>query len=985
MQIDCKKVLIIALFTILLLGLGTLSLLAADQPKNVLILNSYHQGLAWTDGQTEAIIAKMPNYWEQQRFIEYLDWKRYPTSENLQRQYEYLKAKYAHQKIDLLITTDDAALQFALEHREELFSDAPIVFSGVFKSKAIDLLQGKDRVTGVYEALDSEGTIRLALKINPQVRNIYVFHDTTESGEASGEDVISAVNGLNALKDNEEDKIKVFCLSDLSFKEITDKVSILGNDSIVIIGSYNMDKTGIILAPELFAAQVSAHSTVPVYSLYEFLLGSGITGGSMLSAYIHGERAAELGLKILQGEDIAQLPAVEAENIVTAFDYNKLIRFAIPEKALPEGSVLINKPFSVLEAYRPQITKALTIFFTLIGLVIILLLNISKRKENEKLLRNQKEELTAVYEELTASEEELRQQFNEIVAHEQALRQSEERFKLAMEATRDTIWEWDLASGLRSYSGHTYEMLGYRGEELAKFSDWQVLIHPNDWKLVQRNLAAHLSRKSEIYSCEYRLRCKEGQYKWIRANGKALFDCSGKPYKIVGSHRDITDLKEQEQKMVHLAYHDFLTDLPNQAMIKEIMEEEIEKAHQTETCHGLLFLDIDNFKVINDSFGHSIGDQLLVVISRYLQEILGTAHVVAKFGGDEFIVLLRDLASKHQAEEYAEQLINLFEKAVIVENFVCYVSASIGIVYYPEDGTNFEELFKNADTAMYQAKQHGKKKYVIFDQKMNDAVVEKVKIQNNLQQAIEKQEFFLNYQPQVELDAGKVVGFEALIRWQKESELIPPSKFIPIAEETGQIIPLGEWVLKTACIFMKKIHDIGYEELSISVNISSVQLRQKDFVDNVLEIIEQTGLSPNKLVLEITETVLIEFLDPHILATLDLLQGKGIAISLDDFGQGYSSLNYIRLLPISTIKIDKSFIADIGQDDSENIAGAIIVLAHRLGLRVVAEGVEVPEQLNYLKGYHCDEVQGYLISKPLPAEDVLKLLEDFREGKQKLI
>jgi predicted signal transduction protein with EAL and GGDEF domain len=250
----------------------------------------------------------------------------------------------------------------------------------------------------------------------------------------------------------------------------------------------------------------------------------------------------------------------------------------------------------------------------------------------------------------------------------------------------------------------------------------------------------------------------------------------------------------------------------------------------------------------------------------------------------------------------------LFDKPVIVQKYVCYVSASIGIVYYPSDGHNFEELLKNADTAMYHAKQIGKRKYVIFNQEMNDTVVEKAKIQNNLQQAIEQEEFILYYQPQVELSSGRIIGLEALIRWQsKDMNLIVPDKFIGIAEETGQIVLIGYWVLKTACFFMKKMHDLGYGRLSVSVNISSLQLRQEDFVAKVREILKETGFDPGKLVLEITETVLIDFLDPHILTTLHLLQGQGIGISLDDFGQGYSSLNYLTKMPIDTLKLLSSW------------------------------------------------------------------------------
>jgi PAS domain S-box-containing protein len=566
---DCKLKSIILIFLIgffLILSVPC-SLIAAASPTNILILNSYHQGLKWTDDQTAALIEKLQTSLDRQIFVEYMDWKRYPTMVNLKNLYEYYHYKYAGQDIDLLITTDDIALEFALKHRQELFSAAPLVFSGVVKEAADNLLQGKDRVTGVYEILDAEGTIRLALQINPEIQNIYVFHDQTESGEASGQIVVQAVGRINQER---EEAIIAHCLSELSIAEITELAASLAKDSIILVGSYNMDITGQVLAPEVFVREVSEHSVVPVYSVYDFLLGSGILGGNLLSPRLQGEHAAALSLEILNGKEAGRLPIIEDPTIVTAFDYNKLVQFAIPETALPANSVLINKPFSFLEEYRSLIIKVAAVIFSLLGLVIILLINIRQRHEKERQLLHQKEELTAVYEELTAvhqeltaSEEELRVQYEELAQNQKALMQSEERYRLALEAAKDTIWEWDLVNNQRVFSYKLQEILGYEGEELARFEDWLNRVHPEDLPLLEARLADHFSRKTENYHCEYRIQNKDGLYKWIRANGKAIFDDSGKPLRMVGSHRNITDLKEQAERIKHLAYHDYLTGLPN--------------------------------------------------------------------------------------------------------------------------------------------------------------------------------------------------------------------------------------------------------------------------------------------------------------------------------------------------------------------------------------------------------------------------------------
>jgi diguanylate cyclase (GGDEF)-like protein/PAS domain S-box-containing protein len=610
--------------------------------------------------------------------------------------------------------------------------------------------------------------------------------------------------------------------------------------------------------------------------------------------------------------------------------------------------------------------------------VIILLINIIKRKKVEQRLLRQNEELTAIYEELTASEEELRQQFEEIVIQQEVIKQSKERYKLALEATKDTIWEWDLAQDQRFYSGKTLEMLGYKGEELCSYEDWKKLIHPDDIEVVEENLRAHFEEKREIYVSEYRIRCHDGHYKWISAKGKTLFNSSGKAYKMVGSHSDITELKEQQERIKHLAYHDFLTGLPNRASFKDITEQEIYIAKTKDISFALFFIDVDNFKVVNDSLGHGIGDKLLVKISQALASYEYPEKFVAKLGGDEFVLLLRILKDKETALRHAEQIMGLFQQPFRLKTHNCHVSISVGIVFYPQDGKNFEELLINADIAMYKAKELGKKRFVFFDQKMKDEFEEKERMQNSLCQAIAEKEFILHYQPQVDLESDRIIGFEALIRWQNpEKGIIQPNRFISLAEESGLIVPIGDWVLREACTFAKKLQDLGYPGKTIAVNISTVQLRQNDFVDKVLAVLEETGLAPVNLELEITETVLIEFFDHHIHAKLNLLQKKGIRIALDDFGRGYSSLNYIKQLSISTLKIDKSFIGDIDdRDDSTNITGAIIILAHQLGLKVVAEGVELPEQIEYLRNYHCDVIQGYIVSRPLPEEKILEMLAD---------
>ncbi|AFM00241.1 MULTISPECIES: EAL domain-containing protein [Desulfitobacterium] len=944
---------------------------ATQDPVHILILNSYHQGLEWTYDQTEGILRKLQSPGEQQIYVEYLDWKRYPTLENLNNQFDYLQAKYIDQRLDLIITTDDAALKFALDHREEIFSGAPIVFSGILEKSAEELLQGHDRVTGAYEIVDSEGTIKLAMGINPQIKNIYVLYDLLESGLACGEDVFAAVQRINRSGDV---GLVAHSLAYLSLSDILQKVATLDKDSIVLLGSYNMDSTGLILSTEGVANQVSQSSSVPVYSLYEFLLDSGVTGGSLLSGEVHGEYAGEQALKVLAGQDVNTIPIIKDQTFVTGFNYNELERFHIPENLIPQGSMIINKPFSFVDTYRSLVYNTVTVLLLLLLLVAGLLINIRRRMKVENNLRIKNEEIAAMHEELTATEEELRQQFDELLNHQQQLKETQQLQELVLEAATDTIWDWDMLRDIRIYHSKTSHVLGYRGEEVGSVEYWNTLMHPDDKAEFEAKLNEHLTQKTPRYSCDYRIKDKEGVYKWIRAFGKALYDQDGNPYRMLGSHRDITDIKEKEMHIEYLAYHDFLTGLPNRAQIQEIIKNEIPKAGEQGTILAVLFLDIDNFKAINDSFGHPTGDQLLITISRHLTQILDN-HVVARLAGDEFLILIRDIKEREEALNYAQKIMKLFEKALVIYKQYCYVSASIGITFYPQDGESYESLLINADTAMHKAKELGKRNYVVFNIEMKKAVMEKAEIQNNLRKAIEFNEFVLHYQPQVEPHTGRVLGLEALIRWEKDNKLVPPNKFIGIAEETGLIVPIGDWVITTACAFLKKLHDLGYQELTMSVNISALQLQEDQFVDKVLKVLRDNNLDSGKLELEITETVLIEFLDAKISHVLDSLIENNIKISLDDFGLGYSSLNYIKQLPISTLKVDKSFIDDIqSAPESKNITGLIVTMAHQLGLKVVAEGVEKPEQREYLIKYDCDAIQGYLASKPLPEEEIIKVL-----------
>lgn len=622
----------------------------------------------------------------------------------------------------------------------------------------------------------------------------------------------------------------------------------------------------------------------------------------------------------------------------------------------------------VVSAYSPKKEYFITVFS-----------DITDLKKNEAEIREKHEELTSLYEELTASEEELRQQFDELTNQQNLLRISEERFRLSAEGSNDMIWGIDLENGQQYFSDRWYELLGHEIDESENMlRKWLSLVHPDEHDYIMDIFKKHLKGKSQFLICECRMRCKNDEYKWFLIRGKALFNKKGKAVRIAGSFTDINDRKKHESQLKENAYHDPLTGLPNRLSLYEDFEKHMNTVPQK--TMALFFIDSDNFKLINDTMGHTIGDLLIKKMGDRLTDLFeGSHNTVYRLGGDEF-VFLTQYDQIDEVHGYAQEIKRTFNAPLdIDENTLC-ITVSIGIAIYPSNGNNIQELIRNADIALYMAKESGKNCYVLFSNDMHEKVMERMLIEKHLRSAIENNELDVYYQPQVDAVTGAISGFEALLRW-KNSELgfVPPLKFIGVAEETRLINPIGKWALQQACSFLKKMHEIQHSHISIAVNISIFQLLQEDFIDVVEEILNSSGLAPEYLELEITESILMDSYKV-ISSNLDRLKKLGIKIALDDFGKGYSSLSYLKQLPIDTLKIDKSFIDSIHTDrDNVGLTGMIVKLGQNMGLTIVAEGVEGQEQLDYLIETGCHKIQGYLISKPLPENEILKFYSQWMQ------
>ena len=455
----------------------------------------------------------------------------------------------------------------------------------------------------------------------------------------------------------------------------------------------------------------------------------------------------------------------------------------------------------------------------------------------------------------------------------------------------------------------------------------------------------------------------------------AIKDNAGKVTHYAATLFDLTLFKQNEQRLEHMAHYDILTNLPNRSLMFDRLNQAIRSAKRHRNTVAVMLLDVDRFKEVNDTLGHHIGDQLLVQTAVRLIGCVRETDTVARMGGDEFLAILPEIGSASNVVHMAEKFIEALSTPFKIEEHEVFVSGSVGMTMYPNDSEDAHMLVKNADTAMYHAKAQGKNNFKFFTEEINKSTIERFRLESRFRRALEKLEFQLNYQPKVDIRSGKIAGMEALLRWfHPDQGHVNPALFIPLAEETGLEVQLGEWALKEACRQNKEWQEEGLPPLRVSVNLSARHFHKKDLPDIVGGILEETGLAPEHLMLEITEGTIIEKVEETV-ETLKKFKTMRIGVSIDDFGTGYSSLNYLNRFSIDELKIDKTFVSDIlNEHDSRKVITAIIALAHNLNLRVVAEGVETKEQFDFLKGRDCDEIQGYYLSRPLSSEAFRSLI-----------
>ncbi|HXF67692.1 MAG TPA: PAS domain S-box protein [Burkholderiales bacterium] len=565
---------------------------------------------------------------------------------------------------------------------------------------------------------------------------------------------------------------------------------------------------------------------------------------------------------------------------------------------------------------------------------------------------------------------------------EQALRESEEQFRQLAGNIPQVFWISDAAQKRTLYlSPAAQTLLGRPLEALLSRPRLLVrAVHPQDRPRVH---AAHKSAASGGYDLTYRVVRPDGTIRWVQDRAFPVHDAEGRIYRIAGITEDVTERKLAEERLLHLAHYDVLTSLPNRVLFYDRLKQVLAQARRNQWTVGVMFIDLDRFKNVNDTLGHSVGDRLLQQVSERLMRAVRTGDTVGRLGGDEFAIVLSNLASAQDASLVAQKIMASFSEPFKLEGTEVYVTASIGITLYPDDSTDQDTLIRNADTAMYRAKEVGRNSYQFYTPEMNARTLELLGMENSLRRALDRDEFLLYYQPKASIADGDIVGVEALLRWKHpERGMVSPAEFMPVLEETGLIVSVGNWVLRSVCAQIKAWERAGIRPVPVAVNLSARQFATRDLGATIKRVIEEHRVDPRLIELEITESSLMANTEEAV-RTLEYLSGLGVRLSIDDFGTGYSSLAYLKRFPLDALKIDRSFVADLTTDaDDSTITRAVISMAHSLGLKVVAEGVETESQLAFLSEYGCDEIQGYYFARPMPAEECGAWLKEDRRLKR---
>ncbi len=909
------------------------------RPAKILILNSFNQGLAWTEKMMEGLRSEfdraLPGF---EIYVEYLDTLNYRKDEVFPRLKNFYENRF-RDHFDIVVTSDYNAFEFVLKYRDELFRDVPVVFGGVDYPGNIRFFPSyMPKMFGVTMVSDIQANLNLALKIHPGYKKVAVIGDdsTTSPGLMKAFSREAEALGMDG---------KIIRLVHLSVSELKTALQEIPAGTIVFNLGFYRDRLNVFLSSQKSNDLVMEHCRVPVYSPSGPVLSSGgALGGVIPDANILGVEIAKVAANVFFRSPMLDAGVVN-NSYQTVFNYPLLKQYDISMDSLPPLSVVINRPESFWEGNKTVIVGFCLFIIVQSFIIGFLVRNMVRRREAEE-----------------------------------ALRDSEGRFKSAFQISPDAILIGRLRDGVYTdvNKGFTF-LVGYEKEEVIGKSSRDILLWDNSKQ--ERNFYSTVQEKRFVNNFEAKFRLKDGSI-ITGLISASLFLRHGEPH-VLATIRNIESIKKSENKIRQLAYHDLLTGLPNRSLFFDRLEQALRQARREEWKVGLLFFDLDRFKWVNDTLGHAIGDLLLQKVAQRLEKILRKSDTLARLGGDEFVLLLNCVNDVQNVTAVAQKVQMLMSSPFDLEGKRVMTSSSIGIAIFPEDGEDADTLLKNADLAMYSAKEKEGNNFQFFSEELNHKAKIRRDLEQSMSRAMEQKEFFLLYQPQISMVDGSMISFEALLRWRHPSKgIISPENFIPLAEETGLINPLGEWVLRTACAQNRYLQEKGYPSFRVAVNLSGRQFRQPNFINLVDQILADTGLDPSFLELELTESTLMTGVD-NTLKTLKELKARGIVLAIDDFGTGYSSLSYLKHFSIDRLKIAQIFVRDIPSDpDNKVIIEAIIGMAHSLRLNVVAEGVETKEQLDFLRQQKCQEMQGYYFAPPMSLEDLASFIRKGYGGRE---
>lgn len=927
----------------------------SENDYRILYISSYSPSFLTFSDQIQGLEQALEgmDYYLSVQYMNSKDFYSESLIENFKRE---IDEKMTMISFDALVVADDNAYNFALSERKGLFKDLPIVFLGVNNEKQALKANNIDNITGVIEHVSIKETLEISMALRPDASKIYFIADPTPTGQY----VLSQAKKIMKDYPNYEFVILDTSIMDFYALEKTFK-NIQSEDIILLLSLYRdyKDNTFNFLEGVNF---VLDHTSSPVFHLYKPGISEGLIGGHVVDHIKQGYYAGELLKEYFKRNSLENVSVIEKSPNAYYFNGQVMDLYGLSVKDLPENAIIINEKENLLYEYRYYVIGIITALIMSTMLILYLVYNLNKRREYES-------EIIEKNKQLERKTVEIKNQYSQLESIKRALLISESRYKLAFEGANSGLFDLDFEGNDSYIYAQWYnQFLEKEVKDNNDFSSFIALIPVN-------YLNAYHELKEKIYKSEDRIysidfciiEVGRKDKKWIQENGVIIRNERGKVKRIIGSHRDITYLKENIQRVKDLKVYDQLTKLYNRSALEQYVTKALENNQKYPIA--IIILDIDDFKNINDQYGHPIGDEILKSIAyRMMQN--NSADYISRFGGDEFVLIMEKVNSIDDVIEKLYEIKTIFDESIMINDVEHKVSASLGVVLAPDHGKNCHELISKADLAMYEVKKNKNIFYKIYDESIHQDFEKNILRIKEMKNGINSNEFYMVYHPVVDTIAGKLFSVESLMRWKHDGQFISPNEFIPLAEKNGLIGELTSICLEQSLNCLKYIS----EGCNISINLSPLQLKDPEIVDRIESIMKKQDLSFEKLIVEITETAVIENFDETVLV-LERMKALGIRIALDDFGTGYSSLSYLTQLPVDIIKIDKDFTQLINRNEKNmDLIQAIIAIARNRQLNIVFEGVETKDQLNYIIRSGCRYAQGYYYYKPMGCEDLKKII-----------